>query len=233
MITKWLHVETKVIDPWVLPIWNAVHRAVQEGRTTHPGDVASQLALHLSTRLAMLPVIFRRLNEGMEQLKTVIAGREFLHEWTTEREGYVFPIPQDLQYGLLVDLDALLFELNSCCELLRKFFALLHQHIWQTTPETQLGQELRRIIEAAGEDPGWFVHLDTHRNFFMHHGAPYFAVDLSNEPERYDLFIMKENLRTFEDETKFVRLSELRDIVEGFTRSKRVLQEYLINLFSA
>jgi len=67
----------------------------------------------------------------------------------------------------------------------------------------------------------------------MHNGAPYFAVDLSNVPERYDLFIMKENLRTFEDETKFVRLSELRDIVEGFTRSKRVLQEYLINLFSA
>ena len=114
MVTTWLHVETTVIDPWVLPIWNAVHRAVQEGRTTRPGDAAGQLALHLSTRLAMLPVIFRRLNEGMEQLKAVLAGRESLHEWTTEREGYVFPIPQDLQYGLLVDLDALLFELKAC-----------------------------------------------------------------------------------------------------------------------
>ena len=216
-----------------LPIWNAVHRAVQEGRTTRPGEAAGQLALHLSTRLAMLPVIFRRLNEGMGQLEAVIAGRESLHEWTTEREGYVFPIPQDLQYGLLVDLDALLFELNACCELLQKFFALLHQHAGQNIPETQLGQKLRRVIEAAGQDPGWFVRLDAHRNFFMHNGTPYFAVDLSNAPERYDLLIMKENLRAFEDETKFVRLSELRDIVEGFAHSKRVLQEYLIHLFSA
>jgi hypothetical protein len=181
----------------------------------------------------MLPVIFRRLREGMGQLKTVIAGRESLHEWTTEREGYVFPIPQDLQYGLLVDLDALLFELNSCCELLRNFFAFLHQHAGQHIPEAQLGQKLRRIIEAAGQDPGWFTRLDTHRNFFMHNGAPHFAVDLSNAPERYDLLIMKENLRVFEDETKFVRLSELEDIVEGFAHSKRVLQEYLIRLFSA
>src|SRR5882724_10363500 len=73
VVAKWLHVETKVIDPWVLPIWNAIHRAVQEGRTTRPGEAAGQLALHLSTRLAMLPVIFRRLNEGMGQLKAVIA----------------------------------------------------------------------------------------------------------------------------------------------------------------
>ncbi len=223
----------KVTDPWVLPIWNAIHRAVQEGRTTHPGDVSSQLSLHLSTRLAMLPVIFRRVNQGIEQLKTVIAGRESRHEWTQERAGYAFPIPQDLQYSLLVDLDALLFELNASCELLRRFFALLHQHSGRAIPETQLGQELRRIIKAAGQDARWFVRLDVHRNFFMHNGAPYFAVDLSNAPERYDLLIMKEDLQAFEDETKFVRLSELRDIVEGFEHSKRALQEYLIRLFSA
>ena len=233
MVTKWLHIDMQVTDPWVLPIWNAMHRAVQEGRTTRPGDAASQLALHLSTRLAMLPVIFRRLNEGIGQLRALIAGREALHEWTQEREGYVFPIPQDLQYSLLVDLDALLFELNACCELRRRFFALLHQHAGRTIPETQLGQALRRVIETARQDPGWFSCLDAHRNFFMHNGAPYFAVDLSNAPERDDLLIMKENLRAFEDETKFVRLSELRDIVAGFERSKRVLQEYLINLFSA
>ena len=233
MATKWLHVETKIIDPWVLPIWNAIHRAIQEERTTQPGDAARQLSLHLSTRLAMLPVIFRRLNEGMEQLKAVLSQRKALHERTTEREGYVFPIPQDLQYGLLVYLDALLFELNACCELLRKFFALLHQHVGKNIPEAQLGQKLRKIIEAAGQDPAWFTRLDALRNFFIHNGAPYFGVDLSNVPEQYDLFIMKENLRAFEDETKFVRLSELRDIVEGFAHSKRVLQEYLIHLFSA
>jgi hypothetical protein len=233
VVTKWLHVETTVIDPWVLPIWNAVHRAVQEGRTTRPGHAAGQLALHLSTRLAMLPVIFRRLNEGMEQLKAVLAGRESFHEWTTEREGYVFPIPQDLQYGLLVDLDALLFELKACGELFLNFFALLHHHAGKPIQKKKLWLEFTKVIEEAKQDTSWLVHLKDYRGFFIHHGTPYFAVDLSNAPEWYDLLIMKENLRAFEDETKFVRLSELRDMVEGFAHSKRVLQEYLIHLFSA
>ena len=68
MVTKWLHIDMKVTDPWVLPIWNAVHTAVQEGRTTPPGDAASDLSLHLSTRLAMLPVVFRRVSQGIGQL---------------------------------------------------------------------------------------------------------------------------------------------------------------------
>lgn len=180
----------------------------------------------------MLPVILRRVHEGMEQLQAVIAGRTPFHEWTKEREGYVFPIPQELQYSLLVDLDALLFELNASCELLRKFFALLHEHTGRPLSESQLGQTLHKIIKAAGQNPEWFARLDAHRNFFIHNGAPYFAVDLSNASEQYDLLIMKENLRAFEEETTFVRLSELQGIVADFERSKRVLQEYLINLFS-
>jgi hypothetical protein len=223
----------KVTDPWVLPIWNVIHTAVQEGRTTPPSGAASELSLYLSTRLAMLPVVFRRVSQGIGQLKTVIARRESCHEWTQEREGYVFPIPQALQYGLLVDLDALLFELNASCELLQKFFALLHQHRGRPILKKRLGPKLREVIEAAGQNPGWFIALDSHRNFFIHDGAPYFAVDLSDAPGRYDLLIMKENVRSFEDEEKFVRLSALRDIIEGFERSKPVLQAYLIQLFSA
>jgi hypothetical protein len=60
-----LHIDMQITDPWVLPIWNAIHEAVRKGRTTHPGDSASQLSLHLSTRLAMLPVIFRRTDKGI------------------------------------------------------------------------------------------------------------------------------------------------------------------------
>ncbi len=125
MVSQWLHIDMKVTDPWVLPIWNAIHEAVREGRTTHPGDSASQLSLHLSTRLAMLPVISRRLNEGYAQLVAALEGRASHHEWTNEREGYAFPIPQELQYGILVDLDSLLFELKACGELLLSLSFLL------------------------------------------------------------------------------------------------------------
>ncbi len=140
MVSQWLHIDMKVTDPWVLPIWNAIHEAVWKGRTTHPGDSASQLSLHLSTRLAMLPVIFRRLNEGYAQLAAAIEGRESHHEWTNEREGYAFSIPQELQYGILVDLDSLLFELKACGELFLKFFALLHRMLENPFKKRNFGQ---------------------------------------------------------------------------------------------
>jgi len=54
----------------------------------------------------------------------------------------VFPIPQDLQYGLLVDLDALLFELKACGELFLNFFALLHQHAGKPIQKKKLWPEL-------------------------------------------------------------------------------------------
>ena len=65
----------------------------------------------------------------------------------------------------------------------------------------------------------------------MHEGAPYIAVDLSKEPEHFDLLIMKENLKTFSDPSTFVSLSELDSMAQGFVMAKQQLQDYLISLF--
>ena len=73
--------------------------------------------------------------------------------------------------------------------------------------------------------------LDKHRNFFIHEGAPYLAVDLSNEPTTHDLLIIKEKMKTFSDPDSFVSLSEINYIVQGFIEAKRQLQEYLVSLF--
>ncbi|MCB0386899.1 MAG: hypothetical protein KDD43_16005, partial [Bdellovibrionales bacterium] len=154
------------------------------------------------------------------------------HVWTNECKGFVFPIPHELQYEVLVDLDSLLFELKACGELFLRFFALLHCHGGEPIPKNKLWLELTKVIREAEQDTSWLAHLKDHRGFFIHRGTLYFAVDLSNAPEHYDLLIMKENLQTFKDPTKFVTLSELRTIVEGFEHSKHVLREHLITLFS-
>jgi hypothetical protein len=75
---------------------------------------------------------------------------------------------------------------------------LLHQHRGKHIPKPQVRGKLRSIINDAGQDPSWFAQLGKHRNFFMHEGTPYIAIDLSNDVNgRYDLLIMKENLRHF------------------------------------
>lgn len=232
MVTKWLHLEMVEGDPWVLPIWTAVHNATREGRTTLPGPEVGELALHVSTRLTMLPRIVRRINQGCTTLYRTVRARQSVYESTATQDGYAFPVDNQLKYELLLDIDSLLFEVNSACELIRKFFATLHEHAGRPIPTDAIGKTLREVLTNAGQDPAWFVQLDNHRNFFMHEGTPYVAVDLSRADEdRYDLLIMKETLRHFTDPQKFLRLSDLDSFVRGFAVSKVALQQHLIHLF--
>lgn len=220
-------------DPLVLPIWTALNRAAEQGRVGALTDELGQLGLHVATRLSMIETLIRRINSCARRLEELIAGRESHHEFTAPDNGHAFRLPADFKYSFLVDLDALLFEVNSCCELMGRLFEKVYEHAGKTLPRTPVGLTIRQVLEAAEQDTAWFVKLDSHRNFFIHDGAPYFAVDLSEaDAGQYDLLIMKRNLQSFEDESQFVRYSKLRHIVGGFQSSKVVIQQHLAGLFS-
>lgn len=40
---------------------------------------------------------------------------------------------------------------------------------------------------------------------------------------------MKENLKAFDDEEKYITLSELSEIVDGFQRAKAIIQKHLVD----
>ncbi len=232
-VTKWLHIDYIAGDRWVLPVWTAVNRAAERGQVGPLPDELGQLGLHVSTRLSMIETLIRRINGCAHRLAELIATREPHHEFTAPDNGYAFPLPAEFKYAFLIDLDALLFEVNSCCELMGRLFEKLYAHAGKALPRTPVGLTIRQVLEAAGQDAGWFVKLDGHRNFFTHQGAPYFAVDLSKAHDgQYDLLIMKRNLQSFEDESQFVRYSEMKQIVAGFQTSKAVIQQHLMALFS-
>ena len=231
-VTKWVHIQYMAGDPWILPIWSAVHAAVVRGASTQPTEEMRELGLHLSTRLTMLLRIYRRINEGSTAIRSFVATRQPHHESTPTHEGYAFDLDDDLKFNFLLDLDSLLFELNSVCDLITHLFELLYSHAGRPLPTMPAGRAIRSVLAAAGHDTDWFRDLDTHRNFFSHNGAPYFAVDLSG-PAGYDLLIMKKNLRTFEDKTAFLRLSALEAMARGFETSRHVIKEHLISLFAA
>ncbi|MBU4421087.1 MAG: hypothetical protein KKH84_08810, partial [Proteobacteria bacterium] len=95
----------------------------------------------------------------------------------------------------------------------------------------EVGLIIKKIIEGAGKSSEWFVVLDNQRNFFMHEGAPYFAVDVTEGPGKYDLLIMRENIKIFHDHSKFIKLSEINSIMEGFSIAKPIIQKHLIELY--
>jgi len=232
-VTKWLHVEYISADPWVLPIWAAANQAAERGKVGALPDELAQRGLHVSTRLGMIVSVIQRVNAGARRIEELIATRELHHEFTAVDNGYAFRLPTDFKYAFLVDLDALLFEVNSCCELMGRLFEGVYQHAGKVLPLTPVGKTIRQVLEAAGQDAAWFANLAGHRHFFIHEGAPYFAVDLSRaDTGHYDLLIMRRNLRSFDDTSEFLRHSELRQIVGGFHNAKLPVQQHLAGLFS-
>ena len=89
---------------------------------------------------------------------------------------------------------------------------------------------LKDLLVQNGQDPNWFQLLDKDRNFFIHNGTPYIAIDVSTE-EDPDLVVMKENLKSFEDTKSYTKLSEMDSIVKGFSTAKIILQEHIMGLY--
>ena len=209
-----------------------MNQAAKAGRCPRLTKDLSELGLHISTRLTLLPRVVRRVNQGAHELYAAVADRTPKHEFTRDSKGVAFNVDDDQKYELLADLDSLLFEFHSACELMMRLFEQLHTLAGKAMPASGVGKSIQSVLKSAGEGPAWFAVLNTKRNFFIHEGAPYVAVDVSKAPEDYDLLIMKENLKFFEERDKFIRLSEVNEMVQGFRRSRSIVQSYLSRLFS-
>ena len=232
MPNKWIHINTNVGDPWILPIWTAVNDAESSRKASPiPKEVKAQLGLSISTRLDMLPRIVSRINHEVNKVYKATKAHKIEHIFTKHKEGYVFDIEENLKFNLLIDIDSLLFELNSVCELMTSLFFVLYTHIGKPIKNEEVGLTIKGVIEGAGKSSDWFQELDNQRNFFMHEGAPYFAVDISGGSGKYDLLIMRENIKFFDDHSKFIKLSEINSVVEGFVLAKPIIQGHLIELY--
>lgn len=232
MPNKWIHINNGVGDPWILPIWSAINDAESSGKASPISkEVKSQLGLSISTRLDILPRIVHRINEEVNEVYKTTKAHNKEHIFTELKEGDAFDIEENLKFNLLIDIDSLLFELNSICELMTSLFFVLYTHIGKIIKKKEVGLIIKKIIEGAGKSSDWFKELNDQRNFFMHEGAPYFAVDISEGPGKYDLLIMRENIKFFNDHSKFIKLSDINSIVEGFSIAKPIIQKHLIELY--
>lgn len=230
MVTKWLHLSELGGDPWVLPIWTAINKAVEAKKVPPISKELSELGVHISTRLNVLPRIAARLDEGTKWLYGAATEHKSEHIFTDVKSGVALPVDDDLKYRLIADIDAFLFEINACADLMAVFFELLHAHAGSPIPTDKRTKTLRDILSKSGVTDDWFKMLDRNRNFVAHKGTPYLAIDVSKDGA-WNLLVMKENLVKFDQPDKFFTLSQLQAMAGEFATAKASLQEHLIGLF--
>lgn len=230
MITKWLHVTDSDENPWVLPIYSAVNHAVKKGACKEPVGIIFEIGIYITTRLNMLPIIIKRINTNWQLMYEETKKYDNKYTYQNGKEGYAIPINRELINSLLIDIDSFLFEVNSCCELIKIFYGEIYKLLGKELSTNDLGRGLFQILTQSGHNANWFSLLDKERNFFIHQATPYIAIDISTDNP--DLLIMKENLKRFNDPEKFTRLSELDMVVKGFSQAIMILQEHLIMVCS-
>ncbi len=228
-IRRWVHISEVGGDRWVLPIWRAVNTAVEAGRAKKLTKRLRELGVHISTRLNLLPRVIQRINEGADAINAVVADRPPGHDFSPKTEAYALEIDDTLKFRILLDIDSLLFELNSLYELWCELFKALHVHAPIRMPSQSAKASIRQVLTDRDCSTSWIDELDRDRNYFMHRGTPYLAVDVSRKT--YDLLFLKSNVFDLSASNDFVRLSELNSMVQGFRRAKPVIQNYLAGLY--
>ncbi|KVR89932.1 hypothetical protein [Burkholderia vietnamiensis] len=235
-ITQWVHLSEMHYDQWVLPIYAAWHRAVQEKRTTDEmavitdkGIPITEVGLHISTRLTLLPYIGQRLGQDLAALWGAVAANLTVdHRNTPGKEAFALPIDNDRKYLVIADLHSILFELNACIDAMKAFMHAVHKHVGQPITDKQRIRMINSWMEAKGIDHGWFRQLDSARNFVAHQGAFYLAFDTS--ATQWDLLMVKQDIKVFDDPKTYVRFSDVEKIMAGFSACRMVMQTHLISL---
>ena len=229
-VEKWVFIEALGGDKWISSIWSAIHSAEREGKLLPLKEDELELGGSIPRKLTMIPTITKRLyEESRSLLKEVKRGFNPTCIYTKDNNGkHTIPVNNDLKFQLLCDTDVFLFETNSCCELIIKFFHRIFVSSGMEIGEKDMIDYFIDVIKRAGGKTKWFKDLDRFRNIFSHNKAPYIAVDYTNS-QNPRILVMAKIKQKFEDEKGYISTERFNEIYEGFEEEKAILKEYIIN----
>lgn len=229
-IEQWLHLSELGSDQWVLPIYAAWNRAVDEGRSTKQPAAVIEAGQHITTRLNLVRRIMYRLRGDWDKLAIEIDKHVTdEHKYTPSQEGIALPVDNDLKYLVIADFHSVISEVDACSDHMKVFMEALHDHVGQHITEKQRVRIINFWMQERGVDPRWINRLASARNFIAHDGAFYLSLDTTEQ--QWDLLLVKGNIKAFDDPDTYVRFSTVLQIIDGFLHCRDAMQVHLISLF--
>lgn len=234
-ISRWLHLEELGGDPWVLPILGAVNAAVKRNMCNELGEFERELSSYISIRLNIIDRIKYRIKKELQKLYNEVeeSYNEEKNVFTPDNQDRAaLKVNNNLKYCLIGDIENFLFEVDTCWDLMKQFSSKLYTHLGKTLNKEKLISKIDSIHSREDKSTRWIKLLASHRNFMVHEGAAYLAIDIS-KPVRtnWELLILKYNIREFSDKKSFFPYSDLIEISNNFNISRDLLQKHLVSLF--
>lgn len=218
---KHINIDYRTGAYFFLRMWTHIDNAARQGRIKpfkgKPRKDLGEIALAIDVKLKLLAIVINRMNKNILKLYEQIRERD------KSKDKYAMPVPDEITYTLITDIDSFLFEMSSCLELLDNYAKkVLRKVCGKKIPKKFY---IDSVLQEHGKGK-WPELLQKTRNHFVHQAAPWIAVCVDKEPS-YDLLIMKQNLHDFNDTDQFLRLTDLNKISKKFTKTIDLVAKHL------
>ena len=184
-----------------------------------------ELGFAITTRIHMLGLCIRHLNDQVSSLRDELSGDLPQVEWSLAKGGAFTLKDKELPYEQLLEMDSFIFETRSLYEIMGKFLVQLFRALFG---KALTEADLQAILSANNIDTRWIADLRENRKLFFHQTAPWVAVRVEGEEMKFDPVLLKRNVQTFDDPDSFVEFARLREIYDGFVASATELHRFVI-----
>jgi hypothetical protein len=229
MTAQHLHIDYTPQNGWVLTIMSRLLKSsdpdLRKAFERWSDTPLMELGFAITTRMHMLGLCIRRLNNRVAQLREELKSDIPKIEDALARQGAFTPKDKDLPYELLLDMDSFIFETRPLYEIVGKFLV----ELFRTLFGRKVTQgDLQSILSSNGIDTRWIAELQENRKLFFHQTAPWVAIEVESGTVKFDPILLKRNVTTFEDPDSFVSFTQLRDIYDGFIGSASELHRFVM-----
>ncbi len=225
---KYLHIDYTPQSGWVLSIMTVLQRStnpvLRKTWDTWSDTPLKDFGFAITTRMAILAVCIRRLNESVARLRDEVKN-DLPQVEACLKGGYVFrPRDSALVYQVLADMDAFIFETRSLYEILGKFLVTLFGALFG---RKLTEDDILRLLKDNKINTDWIESLREARKLFFHETAPWLALRIGNDMQQIDPVLVKQHAAILQD-SMIVQFEELRSIYEGFVRATTELHRFLL-----
>jgi hypothetical protein len=212
---------------FVLPIVTRLHAAktpiLRKLLAEWQSSGVADLAMSVSTKIAMLSLLVGRLYASLSPLTTAIRDAD-LPMHLGSRKGLVI-VDRNAPYAALLEFDAFIYEFRSAYEILGKFICAVFDRLGRRIAEKDIVNEL----VSRGVDMTWAKELQEHRKIFFHERAAWLAVNIKSvETSDFEFVVLTDPGADPSNPDEAVSFDRLHAIYNGMDASLKHIQSWVL-----
>lgn len=183
----------------------------------------SRRGLSLATKLEMLQLAARRVDERVVQLIQAVGNEEHMERCVATKKAAVVH-DRSLPFQLLLDVDSFIFESRSAYEIVGKFIREFFGHM---LAQQVSQQDVIDMLQSKGIETRWIDELETSRNRLIHEDAPWIALRRYQNQRNWQLLVLPHAKKDVESPDT-LDVDALRGIFSGFVSALAGIEAWLL-----